>query len=182
MLTPAPDIDLWNAAIGGNRDAFGELFRRHYGLLYQYGCKICPDSELVEDNIQELFAETWQRKPAQPILSVKAYLLQSLKFKLYRSFRKKGETISLGLAAEEPFELSHETMLIDRQESAERAGLVLDALNRLPVRQKEIIYLRIYKGLSYEEISVIMELNYQVVRNLLCQALKNFRKGVTKGV
>ena len=44
------------------------------------------------------------------------------------------------------------------------------------IGQKEIIYLRIYKGLSYEEISVIMEIDHQVVRNLLCQALKTFRK------
>jgi RNA polymerase sigma factor (sigma-70 family) len=49
-------------------------------------------------------------------------------------------------------------------------------VNQLPARQKEIIYLRIYKGLSYEEISQVMQLNYQVVRNLLSQALKSFRK------
>ena len=30
--------------------------------------------------------------------------------------------------------------------------------------------------LSYEEVSEIMQINYQVVRNLLCQALKTFRK------
>ena len=53
---------------------------------------------------------------------------------------------------------------------------VLEAINQLPARQKEVIYLKIYKGLSYEEVSEIMQINYQVVRNLLCQALKTFRK------
>ncbi|MGZ3846904.1 MAG: RNA polymerase sigma factor, partial [Flavisolibacter sp.] len=52
----------------------------------------------------------------------------------------------------------------------------VEAINQLPARQKEIIYLRIYKGLSFEEIGQIMQLNYQVVRNLLSQALKSFRK------
>ena len=35
------------------------------------------------------------------------------------------------------------------------------------------------KGMSYEEVSEIMQINYQVVRNLLCQALKTFRKLIT---
>ena len=42
--------------------------------------------------------------------------------------------------------------------------------------KKEVVYLRIYKGLSYEEVSEIMQLNYQVVRNLLYTALKAFKK------
>jgi len=54
--------------------------------------------------------------------------------------------------------------------------MILRALNKLPPRQKEIIYLKIYKGLNYEEISEVMSINYQVVRNLLCQALKTFKK------
>ena len=74
------------------------------------------------------------------------------------------------------FELSHETFLIGKQNDEERTKKILEAVNQLPARQKEIIYLRIYKGLSYEEISQVMQLNYQVVRNLLSQALKSFRK------
>jgi RNA polymerase sigma factor (sigma-70 family) len=74
------------------------------------------------------------------------------------------------------FELSHETFLIGKQSDEERTKKILEAVNQLPARQKEIIYLRIYKGLSYEEISQVMQLNYQVVRNLLSQALKSFRK------
>ena len=74
------------------------------------------------------------------------------------------------------FEFSHEMFLINRYEDEQRLKKIANAINQLPARQKEIIYLKIYKGLSYEEISEIMEINYQVVRNLLCQALKTFRK------
>jgi RNA polymerase sigma factor (sigma-70 family) len=176
LLLTASDIDLWNAALGGNREAFGQIFRNHYALLYQYGSKICPDTETLEDCIQELFIEIWQRKNTQPIRSVKAYLLQALKFKLYKVFRSQKRTLELEENNQEPFELSHETFMIDAQEDEEKAKRVLEAINQLPSRQKEIVYLKIYKGLSYEEVSEVMQLNYQVVRNLLCQALKTFRK------
>ena len=170
------DIELWNASHQGDRAAFGELFRRHYSMLYQYGSKICTEKEVLEDSIQELFVELWQKKPSIALHSVKAYLLQALKFKLYKTFRNKKRIANYELGIHEVFEISHENFLIHEQENREKIEKILDALNMLPTRQKEVIYLKIYKGLSYEEVSEVMQLNYQVVRNLLCQALKTFRK------
>jgi RNA polymerase sigma factor (sigma-70 family) len=179
LLYTASDSELWDAAVLGNHEAFGQLFRRHYPLLHQYGSKICSDSENLEDCIQELFIEIWQKKTAPPVRSVKGYLLQALKFKLYKSFRSQKQVVNLDHNNHEPFEMSYDTFLIDTQEDEEKAKRVLEAINQLPPRQKEIVYLKIYKGLSYEEVSEVMQLNYQVVRNLLCQALKTFRKLVS---
>lgn len=176
MLISESDIELWNAFVLGNREALGNLFKRYYSLLFQYGYKICPDRIVLEDSIQELFVELWQKKPEQKIQSVKAYLLQALKYKLYKSFRNKKTTAPVEEGSVEHFELSHENFLINKEASNEKTDKVLNAINQLPARQKEIIYLRIYKGLSYEEISEIMQINYQVVRNLFSQALKTFRK------
>lgn len=176
MLSSFTDIELWAASAKGDRDAFGQLFKRHYSILYQYGIKICNDAAMVEDAIQELFTELWHKKPDQRVQSVKAYLLQSLKYKLYKSFRDKKSSVNAEDNSNEFFELSHETFLIKEQDDQGKIKKILEAINQLPSRQKEIIYLKIYKGLEYEEISEIMQINYQVVRNLLCQALKTFRK------
>ncbi len=175
MTSSLPDIELWNAFTNGNREAFSHLFKRFYPLLFQYGTKICTNATVVEDAIQELFIELWQRKEKSEVLSVRSYLLTALKFKLYKTFRgKKWEAETESESG--VFELSAETMLIAKEEDDDRSQAVVAALMRLPARQKEVIYLKIYKGLSYEEISVIMKINYQVVRNLLCQALKSVRK------
>jgi RNA polymerase sigma factor (sigma-70 family) len=176
LLTSYTDIELWNATAQGNQQALGELFRRYYGLLFQYGKKICSDTELLEDSIQDLFAEIWQKRASSSVQSVKPYLLQALKFKLYKAFRDQKRINSIDDAANELFELSHENFIVAGEEDKEKMKKILEAINSLPARQKEIIYLKIYKGLSYEEVSEIMEINYQVVRNLLCQALKSFRK------
>ncbi|HWI90539.1 MAG TPA: sigma-70 family RNA polymerase sigma factor [Flavisolibacter sp.] len=176
MLSWENDIELWDSYAQGNKEALGVLFKRYYALLYQYGNKICKDEATLEDCIQELFADLWQKKSQQPIQSVKAYLLQALKYKLYKSFRDKTATSSVDDDTSGHFELSHESFLINRHDDDEKIKMIVNAINQLPARQKEIIYLKIYKGLSYEEISEIMQINYQVVRNLLCQALKTFRK------
>jgi RNA polymerase sigma factor (sigma-70 family) len=160
----------------GDQQAFGQLFRRYYNLLFQYGNKICADTTVLEDCIQELFVELWQKRSKRPLLSVKAYLLQSLKFKLYASFRERKFSAATGPQEDAIFELSYESFIIDRENDEEKASSIISAINTLSARQKEVIYLKIYKGLSYEEVSAIMEINYQVVRNLLCQALKTLRK------
>lgn len=154
--------------------AFATLFREHYETLFRFGSKFTSDAELLEDSIQELFIELWQAKSEAPVLSVKAYLLKSLKYKLLKVFRKRGKLLPL-TGDDVLFEWSHETFLIAEQESAEKKQLVIDALQRLSNRQREIIYLKYYQNLSYEEVSEIMNINYQVARNLLYQAIKSLK-------
>ena len=166
---------LWESFRKGDKEAFATLFRQHYETLFRFGAKFTTDTELLEDCIQELFLELWQAKSGTPVLSVKAYLLKSLKYKLLKAFRKKGKTQPLADSGDIPFEWSHETMLIQEQETAEKKRRVLDALGRLSNRQKEIIYLKYYQNLSYEEVSEIMNINYQVARNLLYQAIKSLK-------
>jgi RNA polymerase sigma-70 factor (ECF subfamily) len=176
LLSSDTDIELWDAAIKGDHHAFGGLFHRHYKLLFQYGSKICNDPVTVEDTIQELFIDLWNKRPEIAVRSVKAYLLQALKFKLYKYYRAGRPDLEIEQIQNEPFEISHETFMINSLDHHERSNRILDALKGLSPRQKEIIYLKIYKGLSYEEVSEIMQMNYQATRNLLCLALKAIRK------
>lgn len=142
--------------------------------MFRFGSKFTTDTELLEDAIQELFIELWQSRSVTPVLSVKAYLLKSLKYKLLKAFRKNGKVLPL-YNNDIVFEWSHENFLIAQQESAEKKQLVVDALKRLSHRQREIIYLKYYQNLSYEEVSEIMNINYQVARNLLYQAIKSLK-------
>ena len=169
------DISLWESFRKGDKEAFAALFREHYAALFRFGSKFTTDFELLEDAIQELFIELWQAKSATPVLSVKAYLLKSLKYKLLKLFRQKGKLLPLIGNSDLHFEWSHENSLIAEQESAEKKQLVIEALGRLSHRQKEIIYLKYYQNLSYEEVSEIMNINYQAARNLLYQAIKSMK-------
>jgi RNA polymerase sigma factor (sigma-70 family) len=175
LSTADQDIMLWESFRNGDKEAFAALFREHYTLLFRFGGKFTQDTELLEDCIQELFIELWQAKSRAPVLSVKAYLLKSLKYKLLKSFRKRDKTVSLGHSGDVVFEWSHEDFLIEKHESDKKKQQVLAALGRLSSRQKEIVYLKYYQNLSYEEVSEIMNINYQVARNLLYQAIKSLK-------
>ena len=48
-------------------------------------------------------------------------------------------------------------------------------LSEVSDRQREVLFLRYYEGLTYEEISEVMDLQYQSIRNLVSRALKKLK-------
>jgi RNA polymerase sigma-70 factor (ECF subfamily) len=171
------DLQLWTAFKNGDKEALGNLFKRYYPLLFQYGIKLCNKKTLLEDCIQELFIELWQNKSGNEIISVKAYLLKAVRYKVFKALKGKTAMESTDTISDEMnFEISHENFLITEQENLEKAKKILEAVNSLPTRQKEIIYLRVYQNLDYENICEIMGVNYQVARNLFYQAIQSLRK------
>ena len=170
-------LQSWQALLEGDREALGWLFRRYYPELYKYGIKICLDAVVLEDCIQELFIEIWQHKNPAPTISVKAYLLKALKYKLLKALQKMHQvTLQADMSDNAAFELSHESFIIAKQNDVEKVKRVISALSQLTNRQKEIIYLKFYQGLDYTEVSEIMNINYQAARNLLHQAIKAMKK------
>jgi len=175
LNTAKEDILHWEAFRKGDREAFATLFRNHYPALYRYGCKFTTDAQQLEDAIQELFIELWKSNSRNTVVSVRSYLLKSLKYKLLRGNSKKRQTL-LPVDGDWGFEWSHENFLIAAQETEEKRQKVLKAVDQLSPRQKEIVYLKYYQNLSYDELGDVMNINYQVARNLLYQAMKMLKK------
>ena len=135
---------------------------------------------MIEDCIQDLFIDLWRSKGNAEIVSLKAYFFTAFKFKLIKAIGKAGKTRSLlsELNADE-FEISHEMFLINDQENEELKQKVFNAMKELSPRQKEIIYLKFHQNLSYEEVSEIMNINYQAARNLIYQSIKVLKNIIT---
>ncbi len=174
MNKPNTDIDLWEQTRSGDKGAFEVLFKSYYPFLLNYGLKHTADQDLLEDCIQELFIGLWEKAPATEIQFFRAYLFQSFRFGTYRRLQKNNQLKKLDLATMEDtgFTLSHEHFLINSEESTEQRVQLQNAISKLSKRQQEIIYLRFYQNMDYEEICVVMQINYQVSRNLLYQAIK----------
>lgn len=157
------------------------LFHRFYKDLYHYAIKFCSNKHVVEDQIQNLFLKIWTRREnLGDVKAIKTYLwtalrrdlITTLKNNTKRQNRLRGEYADM-------FTLSVEEIIIKKeQEKLQKAELKL-VINTLTPRQKEILYLRFYEGMSYKEIEDIMSVNYQVARNYISQSLKSLRKELT---
>src|SRR5205085_1022777 len=73
------------------------------------------------------------------------------------------------------FEVSYDNQLILEEEEQRLQKNVKEILSKLPVRQQEIVYLRFYEGLSYEEIAEVMDIAVTSVYKMWYKALENLK-------
>jgi len=154
-----------------DRKIFQEVYLRFYPSLLVYGKSITSDEQAIEDTIQELFLSFWQKKE-QLVLkaSLENYLFISFRNNLFRKL-KRNPTVQL-----------HEGILQlpDSKVSYEQEEKLNKLLELLPAHQKEVLFLRYYKNKSYQEISEILGINYQVARNFSFRAVKFLKKKMLK--
>lgn len=170
------DTSLWNQLQQGQQEAFNQIFRSYYVDLKAYGIKISHNEELAKEAIQILFVKIWERREQLGVVnSIKAYLLRAYRRNLIDLLEaeQKRRRQTYPQAA---FHISPEELSIYRDQQQAQAKQITALLNRLPDKQKEIIYLRFYNQLSYIEIAEILDLNYQTVRNYGVKAMKFLAK------
>lgn len=172
------DKKIWNNLRNGDQKALEEIYRIYFSELYSYGKKLSKDENNVEDCIQELFVELWNRREKlSETDAIKPYLFVCLKRKIFHSVKKLRKSTDTEL--EEKYfdaELSIDEILIAKETSDEQKNNLKSAFNKLSDRQKEVLYLKYYSELDYEEISKIMEMNYQSARNLVHRAIQKLAK------
>ncbi|HEX8530404.1 MAG TPA: sigma-70 family RNA polymerase sigma factor [Cytophagales bacterium] len=173
--------ELWLAFQRGEERAFAYLFHTYYNDLYHYALKIGRDEALAKDVLQELFASVWRtRAQLGAVKAIKPYLMKSLRRAVLRALSRQKSLLAKARQSPVPdIIFSPEEVVIRDESSSTRRGIVLQQLNGLSPRQREVIYLRYYDELSYDEIAQVMGLHYQSVMNHLHKALKALRSNQT---
>lgn len=174
------DTMLWQALKRSDKAAYEILLKKYYAIVLNYGVRFYRDKEFVKDAVQDLFTEIWNRREyLGDVVSVKSYLLQSLRKNIIReSSRLKWFREADKISEDHDFnvEFDIETYLISRDVETEMLKKLRLELDKLTKRQREAIFLRFNQDLSYEEIAIIMEINYRSVVNLIHEAIKAIRK------
>jgi len=172
-----PDTHLWNAFRKGSEPAFCEIYTNYVQVLFNYGIRFSSDRELVKDCIQDIFIHIYNKKEnLGDTNDIKLYLFKSLKRELIRTLQKKQKKISWD-DADLPFLASYsaEIDIAANERQAEQNKILQQALNTLPDRQKEVLFLRFVEEMEYEQIQELMGINYQSVRNLMARSIQNLR-------
>ncbi len=169
---------IWSSLRSGNRQALNYIFEKYVRLLYAYGAKITGDQGAVEDCIQDLFVELWQRREALGATdSIKFYLLKCLRRKIARRISMDQRK----LASREgslTIEFSIEVEMIQQQVSLEQQEQLTRAIAKLSERQREAVYLKFYEKMSYEQLSEVLEISLQSAYKLIGKAVDALRKSV----
>ncbi|MEC5145554.1 sigma-70 family RNA polymerase sigma factor [Chitinophaga sp. 212800010-3] len=167
---------LWNRVRLSEQTALVSLYEQLYFYLVNYGLRICGNMEITRDAINDLFLELWDHRQKLPEVSnVKSYLLTYLRRKIFadiRQARKSNEAADAWSDTAAVHELSYEECIVALQTSEEIKQKIRRAMAALTPRQKEMIQLRYFDGLSMEEVGQRTGITTKTAYNTLGAALK----------
>ena len=170
---------LWSRFLKGDDQVLSLIYLQHSNSLFDYGCRFTLDKNLVKDCIQEVFLTLIRtRSHLSETDNIRLYLLKSLKRKIIRELKNAGHHPKLLNDQDILFDLRWSENLDDqlRELDEKNINTIAEAMQSLTDRQKEAIYLRFNRGLKYEEISSILNLDYQSSRALIHRAIEKLRK------
>lgn len=171
--------DNWSELKNGNKDALVGIHKEYYHELFNYGFRICKREELTRDCIQDLFVNIWSNKAKySKIKNPKPYVFRVLRNSIIDVLKKRPEHSQLSTTELLDPMLSHHDFVISEELSEEMKSKLKLALEVLTPREKEVVFLKFYNGLTYEEISIVTSIKYQSVRNLSSVAIKKLRKNM----
>ena len=175
----ASDRDLWKKFRDGDRHAFALIYKIHISELLSYGYRVTSNQQLIKDSIHDLFLHIWLHKEhLSDTTSIKFYLFRSLRNRILQNLESSPElsgtftdfTLETVLS-----DISWEDELIREETHSGQLMKLREAIERLPKRQQEAIQLRYFHSFGLDEISSVMEMNNQSVRNLLHRAITHLR-------
>lgn len=172
----------WRKIQKGDEDAFRQLYEQNADWLYGYGMKIAGDDDLVTEAIQTLFVYIFEkRKTCSVPKSITAYLCISLKRILINELKKNHNGTFRSLEEVETseyrfdLEIDVETAIVRSEMKKEQLNFLQKELNSLTKQQREVLYLKYYKGLSSDEIAEVMGLTSRTVYNTAYMAISRLR-------
>jgi RNA polymerase sigma factor (sigma-70 family) len=113
--------------------------------------------------------------------NIKYYLLKGLRREIVRSLknRKKFVFDSIDNPVEFDITLSHESILVKEECERDLLTQIKKHIDKLSSRVKEILYLKFFEGMAYEEIAALTEMKYQSVVNTVYRAIKEIRENLS---
>ncbi len=168
--TASSDGDLIQRAAGGDRSAFDLLYRRYARPVFGLALRRLGDRGRAEDAVQETFASVWrsaasykpERGPGAP------WLYAVARNAIVDRARVRSET-----PAEIPDEPEPGAGPGDLAEQGWVAWRVHRALEELPEREREVIKLAYWSGLSQSEVAEFLGIPLGTVKTRTRAALMN---------
>lgn len=151
--------------------AFGELYARYSSTVYAYCLRVMGDREKAHDVFQDTFMKFFQSALRHETLeNVKGYLL-TISRNLCLNEKKRAASQSV------EFDESLYNPGISREaDRSEMMQLISMALELLPTDMREAFVLREYQGLSYLEITKVLNIKLDTAKVRVFRARQRIKE------
>ena len=171
------DTVYWNRLKKDDSQALGYFYDKYVDKLFIAAMRITNDRELAKDALQEVFIEIWNyRKTLSNVTHSHSYLVKVMRGILIKKLKKERLTGYTLIEESLVFsEQSIEDIIISSDTDKEKKSRLHRAVSNLTNRQKLVLEMRFYQGLTYEQIANKLRMNYQSVNNLAFRTILRLR-------
>lgn len=163
----------------GDEMAFKAIYGKYWKKLYAEASKRLPNTEVVEELVQDIFTDLWVKRESKEIMSLNRYLLMCARYQVFAVFRKTVKNPQF----EEPVEETayyhlHADSMLDQKELKKYIELWLQMQ---PAKRREIFRLKHMEELTTAEIAERLNISQKTVQNQLItshDSLKIFLKKI----
>lgn len=172
----------WSLLKEGHMDGLDFLYKTFAEELFRIGMAMVPHREFVWDCVQDVFVDLWKyHQNLAETDQVNLYLYKSLSNKVKKEIKKHSKHgVSVGEGETEivsAFESVEQRWIMDEQDTQWKRKVAL-GLQKLPLRQRELIHYLFFENFSYEECSKLLDINLRSVYTLAWKAIKSLKKYV----
>ncbi len=158
-----------------------DLVRRHYAELFRYAFSMLRDDGAAEDAVHDAFERAFRALGGYPEERLRAMMLRPWLYRITLNVVRN----RVKLRKETPF-ADVDAVLADKRgtevdESREASMDALDALEKLPERQRVTLTLRYVQDLRYADIASATGWPENTVKTLVRRGLARLRKTLERG-
>ena len=164
-----------NNGHAGNLDWIRSALNRYEGQLTRYAQRITGDAEHARDVVQETFLRLCRERKSQLDGHLAEWLFTVCRNKALDVRRKESRMTTL-VDPELTESNSRESSPVLVAEQHDDTGRIVELLDRLPEKKREVIRLKFQQGLRYREIAEVTGLSVSNVGFLIHQGLKTLRQ------
>lgn len=165
------DSELLNLISKGNpesSEAFKVVYKRYSNSVHAYCYKLIRDKTASEDIFQETFITFYQKaSSSRTNSSVSGFIFTIARNLCYNYLRDKKNTVEV-----EEFHLFYENNELEQKESLRHINIAIDLLE---IEYREPLILRLYDGLSYDQIAEICEITTETARQRVFRAKEKMK-------
>ncbi|HRQ16777.1 MAG TPA: sigma-70 family RNA polymerase sigma factor [Agriterribacter sp.] len=179
MPAKTSHIQSWIQLQKGNKQALLEIYTQHYIGLMNYGIKLTGRRDMTRDCITQILLRLWDNRSKLPCIeNVRSYLLTSLRRELIAEIKMEGNrSLKNRLFGEsiQTTEAPYEEYIVQLQHNRELKEKLMNAIGQLTQREKELLKLKFFEDLDYDEIAAKCNITKRTAYNIIHQALKSLR-------
>jgi len=169
------DSELFDLLKNNDQAAYLEIYDRYKVLLQNHAIRKLPEMDDVEDILQELFIDLWEKRANIHLTTgLGNYLYTAVRNRIFNLFYKRQRQTTYLNSLTAVIEKGEYVTDITLREK-EFSEIIRNEINLLPPRMREVFLLHRNESLTYKEIADLLGTSELTVATQIKKSLKTLR-------